>query len=59
MGLTGCIFSFQPIDNLNEVNRLRRERDELQSMLEKFERHLAGVSSTVVFMLAKIVGSPN
>eukprot|EP00795_Rhopilema_esculentum_P000219 gene219-9856_t len=31
----------KPTDNSNEVSRLRRERDELQSMLEKFERHLA------------------
>ncbi|XP_065058745.1 centrosomal protein of 135 kDa-like [Rhopilema esculentum] len=37
----------KPTDNSNEVSRLRRERDELQSMLEKFERHLASIQSNV------------
>ena len=30
-------------DSPSEVNRLRRERDELQSMVEKFEKHLTEV----------------
>ena len=32
--------------NASEVVRLRRERDDLQALLEKFERHLADVSTT-------------
>ena len=30
-------------DSPSEVNRLRRERDELQSLVEKFEKHLTEV----------------
>ena len=30
-------------DSPNETNRLRRERDELQSLVEKFEKHLTEV----------------
>eukprot|EP00794_Sanderia_malayensis_P007402 gene7402-8222_t len=37
----------KPSDTSSEANRLRRERDELQSMLEKFERHLTGIQNNV------------
>ena len=39
----------QPTENKSEVSRLRRERDEMQSMLEKFEKHLTSVSCDVLF----------
>ena len=38
----------QPTENKSEVSRLRRERDEMQSMLEKFEKHLTSVSPEVL-----------
>lgn len=37
------LFSQVSRDSPSEVNRLRRERDELQSLVEKFEKHLTEV----------------
>ncbi|RMX44908.1 hypothetical protein pdam_00012554 [Pocillopora damicornis] len=34
-------------DSPSEVNRLRRERDELQSLVEKFEKHLTEIQENV------------
>ncbi|KAM7443892.1 hypothetical protein ABFA07_007461 [Porites harrisoni] len=34
-------------DSPNETNRLRRERDELQSLVEKFEKHLTEIQENV------------
>ncbi|XP_066287957.1 centrosomal protein of 135 kDa-like isoform X2 [Branchiostoma lanceolatum] len=35
------------VDDMTEISRLRQERDELQSMLDKFERHMAEIQSNV------------
>ena len=39
-----CLLPQVSRDSPNETNRLRRERDELQSLVEKFEKHLTEVS---------------
>jgi hypothetical protein len=39
------MFLLQASSNASEVARLKRERDDLQALLEKFERHLAEVSA--------------
>lgn len=41
------LFSQVSRDSPSEVNRLRRERDELQSLVEKFEKHLTEVRNSV------------
>ncbi|XP_070554439.1 centrosomal protein of 135 kDa-like isoform X2 [Ptychodera flava] len=40
-------------DDDNEILRLKRERDELQSLLDKFERHMAEIQSNVKVLTAE------
>ncbi|XP_019624383.1 PREDICTED: centrosomal protein of 135 kDa-like [Branchiostoma belcheri] len=35
------------VEDMTEISRLRQERDELQAMLDKFERHMAEIQSNV------------
>ena len=44
------MYAFQTVSDETELISLRRERDELQTMLDKFERHLAEVSTVCIKM---------
>ena len=44
-----CLLPQVSRDSPNETNRLRRERDELQSLVEKFEKHLTEVSGFCIW----------
>lgn len=46
-------------DSPSEVNRLRRERDELQSLVEKFEKHLTEVNNSKLVSLVLVTPCEN
>ena len=45
--------SLQASGNSEEIKQLRRERDELQSLLDKFERHMAEIQSNVKILTSE------
>jgi hypothetical protein len=46
------MYLLQSSSNASEIARLKRERDDLQALLEKFERHLAEVSAAFYHFFA-------
>ena len=46
-------YHLQGVDGDAEVAALRRERDELQGLLDKFERHMSEVTAAVTCLQTK------
>lgn len=50
---SGNLKSFSNIGSNEEVKQLRRERDELKSLLDKFERHMSEIQANVKILTSE------
>jgi hypothetical protein len=50
---TGNLKSFSNLGSNEEVKQLRRERDELKSLLDKFERHMSEIQANVKILTSE------